>query len=92
MLLLEGDADIAASRAYYGCFYVAKAPLLDEGLSFSSHGSVIGEYGRLFARTEHLDRRFHRLLTRTFAARQAPPTMTSTSIWTVPKSTRSSKS
>lgn len=49
---------------------MAEALLLDEGLSFSSHGSVIGEYGRLFARTEHLDRRFHRLLNRTFAARQ----------------------
>jgi hypothetical protein len=49
---------------------VAEALLLDEGLSFSRHGSVIGEYGRLFARTERLDRRFHRLLNRTFAARQ----------------------
>lgn len=53
-LLDEGDADFAASRAYYGCFYVAEALLPDEGLSFSSHGSVIGEYGRLFARTERL--------------------------------------
>ena len=49
---------------------MAEALLLDEGLSFSRHGSVIGEYGRLFARTERLDRRFHRLLNRTFAARQ----------------------
>jgi uncharacterized protein (UPF0332 family) len=62
--------DFAASRAYYGCFYVAEALLLDEGLSFSRNGSVIGEYGRLFVRTERLDRRFHRLLNRTFAARQ----------------------
>ncbi len=65
-MLDGGDADFAASRAYYGCFYAAEALLLDEGLSFSSHGSVIGEYGRLFARTERLDR----LLNRAFAARQ----------------------
>lgn len=70
-LLDAGDADFAASRAYYRCFYVAEALLLDKGLSFSTHGSVIGEYGRLFARTERLDRRFHRLLIRTFAARQS---------------------
>lgn len=49
---------------------MAEALLLDEGLSFSTHGSVIGEYGRLFAKTERLNRRFHRLLNRTFAARQ----------------------
>lgn len=70
-LLAGGDADFAASRAYYGCFYIAEALLLDEGLSFSTHSGVIGEYGRLFARTERLDRRFHRLLDRSFAARQS---------------------
>lgn len=71
MLLNAGNADFAASRAYYGCFYVAEALLLDEGLSFSRHGAVIGEYGRLFAKTGRLDRRFHRLLDRTFVARQS---------------------
>lgn len=70
-LLAGGDADFAASRAYYGCFYVAEALLLDEGLSFSTHSGVIGEYGRIFARTERLDRSFHRLLDRSFAARQS---------------------
>ena len=68
-MLDEGGADFATSRAYYECFYIAEALLPDEGLSFSSHGSAIGEYGRLFARTERVDRRFHRLLNRTFAAR-----------------------
>jgi uncharacterized protein len=71
MLLEAGNADFAASRAYYGCFYVAEAMLLCEGLSFSGHGAVIGEYGRLFAKTDRLDRRFHRLLDRTFIARQS---------------------
>jgi uncharacterized protein (UPF0332 family) len=32
---------------------------------------VIGEYGRLFARTGRLDPRFHQLLNRTYRARQS---------------------
>lgn len=70
-LLESGHADFAASRAYYGCFYVAEALLLDEGLSFSTHAGVIVGYGRVFAKTGRLDRRFHRLLDRSFAARQS---------------------
>lgn len=56
---------------YYGCFYVAEALLLAERVSFSRHSAVIGEYGRRFAKTGRLDRRFHRLLQRTFAARHS---------------------
>lgn len=70
-LLESGHADFAASRLYYGCFYVAEALLLTERLSFSRHGAVIAEYGRLFAKTERLDRGFHRLLQRTIAARHS---------------------
>ena len=70
--LESGHLDFAAPRAYYGgCFYVAEALLLDEGSSFSRHGSLIGEYGRLFVKTGRLDRRFHRLLIRSFTARHA---------------------
>ena len=69
MLLRDGYEDFAASRVYYGCFYVAEALLLTMRLSFSRHGTVIAEYGRLFAKTGRMDRRFHRLLQRTFAAR-----------------------
>lgn len=71
LLLAKGDADFAASRAYYGCFYVAEALLFDEGSSFSTHAAVIGEYGRRFAKTGRLDPRFHRLLNRSFRARQS---------------------
>lgn len=71
LLLANGNADFAASRAYYGCFYVAEALLFDEGLSVSTHAGVIGEYGRLFAKTGRCDRRFHRLLNRLFRARQS---------------------
>jgi len=71
LLLKSGSAEFAVSRLYYGAFYIAEALLLDEGLSFSSHRSVIGEYGRLFAKTERLDRGFHALLVQTFSMRQS---------------------
>ena len=71
MLLANKDTDFAASRAYYGCIYVAEALLFDEGLSVSTHAGVTGEYGRLFAKTGRLDSRFHRLLNRSFRARQS---------------------
>lgn len=40
-------------------------------MNVSTHAGVIGEYGRLFAKTERLDRRFHQLLNRAFRARQS---------------------
>ncbi len=61
-MLEAGDVDFAASRSYYGSFYIAEALLLTERLSFSRHGQVIAQYGRLFAKTTRLDPRFHRLL------------------------------
>ena len=70
-LLASGYADFATSRAYYGCFYVAEALLSDEGMDVSTHAGVIGEYGRLFARTRRVNPRFHRLLNRSFRARQS---------------------
>ncbi|MCA1719079.1 MAG: HEPN domain-containing protein [Actinobacteria bacterium] len=70
LLLREGNADFAASRAYYGYFYVAEGLLLSKDLSFSRHTQVVSQYGLRFARTNLLDRRFHRLLVRAFAIRQ----------------------
>lgn len=69
-LLEAGDTDFAASRAYYGYFYVAEALLLSKGLSFSRHGQVISQYGLHFAKNEVLDPRFHRLMRRAFSLRQ----------------------
>ena len=74
ILLREGHADSAASRVYYGYFYVAEALLLSEGLRFSSHGQVVGQYGQRFAKTDALERRYGRLLARAFALRQSSPT------------------
>ncbi|MEG3847508.1 HEPN domain-containing protein [Microcoleus sp. herbarium19] len=54
--------DFAASRAYYTMFYVAEAFLLNEGLTFSSHATVISAFGRDFARTGLVPVEFHRYL------------------------------
>jgi uncharacterized protein (UPF0332 family) len=70
ILVESGTSDFAASRAYYGCFYVAEALLLSRGQTFSSHTQVISQYGLIFARTDELDRRFHQLLLRAFKIRQ----------------------
>ena len=84
--LSNGDADFAASRAYCGCFHVAEALLADEGPSVPTHAGVIGEYGRLFAKTERLDRRFHLLLNRSVLG--SPRIMTWISICAIPRSAR----
>ncbi|CAN5840315.1 HEPN domain-containing protein [soil metagenome] len=70
-LLEDGHADFAASRAYYGCFYIAEALLLSKGLSYSRHSQVVAQFGRQFAKTEELDTRYHRLLIEAFGLRQA---------------------
>lgn len=70
-LLEGGHADFAASRAYYGCFYVAEALLFSEGSSYSRHSQVVAQFGRRFAKTGELDARYHRLLIEAFELRQA---------------------
>lgn len=62
LLLEHGKTDIAAGRAYYALFYIAEALLNERGLQFSTHGDVIGAYGKEFSKTKLLDRKFHRWL------------------------------
>ncbi|MBO1056485.1 MAG: HEPN domain-containing protein [Dolichospermum sp. JUN01] len=62
-VLLENNyPDYAASRAYYGMFYIAQAFLIGEDMSFSSHAGVISAFGRDFARTGKVAIEFHRFL------------------------------
>jgi uncharacterized protein (UPF0332 family) len=70
VILKSGAPEFAASRAYYGCFYIAEALLLSRGQKLSRHGQVISQYGLIFARTNEIDRRFHQLLRRAFEIRQ----------------------
>lgn len=70
LLCEKGYLESAASRLYYVWFYVAESLLLSRGLQFSSHSQVTAQYGNLFARTNLLDPKFHRLLLRAFNLRQ----------------------
>jgi uncharacterized protein (UPF0332 family) len=51
LLADHGLYDAAVSRAYYVMFYIAQACLLGDGLTFSKHSAVIGEFGHRFANT-----------------------------------------
>lgn len=62
-LLLEGGyPDFAVARAYYTMFYLASAFLADKNLSFSKHSAVISAFGREFAKTNLIPRKYHEYL------------------------------
>jgi len=50
---------ISAGRSYYAMFHAASAALAAEGLKFRSHSAVIGEFGRVFAKTGRLPAELH---------------------------------
>ena len=52
----------SAAQSYYTFFYLAQALLLSKNLTFSSHSAVIASYGKEFAKTDLLDRKFHRYM------------------------------
>ena len=52
----------SAAQSYYTFFYLAQALLLSKSLTFSSHSAVIASYGKEFAKTDLLDRKFHRYM------------------------------
>ena len=70
LLLKNGYLNIAASRAYYACFYTAQALLFSMGFEYSSHRQVVAQYGRYFSKTRLLDPGYHSLLLTTFDLRQ----------------------
>lgn len=70
-LLRTGDADFAASRAYYAMFYTAEALLQVRGLTFSKHTGVHAAFGKHFAKSAALDPKYHRWLLEAFTARIA---------------------
>ncbi len=62
-VLGESDyPEFAISRAYYAMFYVASAFLEGQELSFSRHSAVIAAFGKNFAKTNIVPRKFHRYL------------------------------
>jgi len=60
----------AASRAYYGTFYVAEALLNEKGLSFKKHGAVHSTFAQEFVKTGLFDAKYHRWLLNAFNQRQ----------------------
>lgn len=70
LLLKNGYLNIAASRAYYACFYTAQGLLLSLGFEYSSHRQVVAQYGRYFSKTRLLDPSYHLLLLNSFDLRQ----------------------
>jgi len=69
-LLTGGDYDFSISRLYYAMFYIAEAMLLAKRKEFSSHHSVIAEFGKTFAKTGVVDPKFHKWLSSAFKSRQ----------------------
>lgn len=53
-----GLYDDAASRAYYAMFRVAMMFLLERGLTFSKHSSVLSAFGQHFVKTGIIRRNF----------------------------------
>lgn len=70
LLLENGFAGYAASRAYYAMLYIAECLLEGESLSFSKHSAVIAAFGQYFARTGRVSTEFHRYLIEGQALRQ----------------------
>lgn len=69
-LLEENDlTEFAASRAYYAMFYVAQALLLDKGLKFAKHGSLIASFGQHFVKTGLIPAHFHQNLIKAYNKR-----------------------
>ena len=68
-LLRLGHVEDAVSRAYYAMFYLAEAFLEVEGVRFSSHAAVVGEFGRRFAKTGRVPAEFHQYLLKAQEAR-----------------------
>ena len=61
-LLNEKFYGFSAAQSYYTFFYLAQAVLLSKTLIFSSHSAVIAAYGKEFAKTGLLDKKFHRYM------------------------------
>lgn len=70
VLIGQGFAEIAASRAYYAMFYSAEALLLKKGLHFSSHSAVIAAFGKEFAKTGEMNPQHHQNLIKAQSIRQ----------------------
>ncbi len=70
LALDDGDAVGATNRAYYACFYVAQAALLDVGEAPKSHSGMLSRFGLHFVVSGRVPSEIGRLLSDAFVARQ----------------------
>jgi uncharacterized protein (UPF0332 family) len=70
LLVEQGYLRDAASRAYYGMFYIAEALLNEKGLSFKKHGAVHSTFALEFIKTGVFETKYHRWLLEAFNQRQ----------------------
>jgi uncharacterized protein (UPF0332 family) len=69
LLHYEGDFDSSVSRSYYAMFFTAEALLANSRIEFSSHKSVISQFGKHFVKTGIFKPKFGRNLRRAFERR-----------------------
>ena len=62
VLLKEGFADDAISRAYYSMFHAASAVLFAEGITAESHSALKTMFGLHFVKTGKIDKKYGRWL------------------------------
>jgi uncharacterized protein (UPF0332 family) len=70
LLLERGYQDAAASRMYYGYFFVTTALVSGGDRPLRSHRHLMSQFAVHFTQPGLIDKRFHALLVRAFAARQ----------------------
>ena len=69
LLLRETLEEDAVSRAYYACFHMARAVLLEKGIVARSHRSVIGLFGLHFVKAGLIGREMGRVLAQEYEDR-----------------------
>lgn len=94
VLLNNDECEVAAGRAYYAMFHIAKALLCEKGLRrFTKHRAVHAAFGENFSKTEVLPPKFHRWMLEAFDARikgdyEIVPVVSSQDVMTMLKQAR----
>ena len=65
-----GHLTFAVNRAYYACFYAARALLATEGKDFSKHTAVLSEFHRRFVKERRVQGEMGKRFQRLFSDRQ----------------------
>lgn len=68
-LATGGYYDFAVARAYYAMFYAAHALLLEQGRTYSQHGSLLSAVGQYLVKTGLIPAHLHRNLINAYNAR-----------------------